>query len=225
MSREPTAQLDHLVVVAHDLDEGVAWCEATLGVTPGPGGRHARFGTHNRLVSLCGPVHDRAYLEVIAIDPQAPAPACRRWFDMDTPQLREQVARDGPRLAHWVARVPSLSPALATWRALGLAAGKSMEASRMTPQGELRWQIAVREDGARLLDGTLPTLIAWGHAHPTDTLPDAGLRLQALVLRHPRHGLLRDALDRIGLDQVAVEEGPPGLHAILATPRGEVRLD
>jgi hypothetical protein len=31
-------QLDHLVVAARTLDEGVAWCEATLGVTPGPGG-------------------------------------------------------------------------------------------------------------------------------------------------------------------------------------------
>ena len=33
--------VDHLVIAAATLDEGVAWCEATLGVTPGPGGRHA----------------------------------------------------------------------------------------------------------------------------------------------------------------------------------------
>ena len=39
------AQLDHLVIMANSLDEGVAWCEATLGVTPGPGGEHPLMGT------------------------------------------------------------------------------------------------------------------------------------------------------------------------------------
>ena len=29
-----TARLDHLVVAANSLDEGVRWCQATLGVTP-----------------------------------------------------------------------------------------------------------------------------------------------------------------------------------------------
>ena len=46
------AQLDHLVVMATTLDQGVAWCEATLGVTPGPGGEHPLMGTHNRLLSI-----------------------------------------------------------------------------------------------------------------------------------------------------------------------------
>ena len=40
-----SAQIDHLVVAARTLVEGVAWCEATLGVVPGPGGEHALFGT------------------------------------------------------------------------------------------------------------------------------------------------------------------------------------
>ena len=53
-----------------------------FGVTPGPGGRHGAMGTHNRLLRLRGPRADswpRAYLEIIAIDPEAPAPARRRW--------------------------------------------------------------------------------------------------------------------------------------------------
>ena len=44
--------VDHLVVAAATLDEGVAWCERTLGVTPAPGGKHALFGTHNRLLAI-----------------------------------------------------------------------------------------------------------------------------------------------------------------------------
>ena len=43
-----TAQIDHLVIAANTLEEGVAWCERTLGITPGPGGEHPLMGTHNR---------------------------------------------------------------------------------------------------------------------------------------------------------------------------------
>ena len=48
----PLATLDHLVVLAPSLASGVAWAEATLGVTPGPGGEHSLMGTHNRLLRL-----------------------------------------------------------------------------------------------------------------------------------------------------------------------------
>ena len=52
---DTTPRLDHLVVLADTLSEGVSWCEATLGVTPGPGGEHPLFGTHNRLLSIAAP--------------------------------------------------------------------------------------------------------------------------------------------------------------------------
>ena len=42
-------QIDHLVVAAHTLEQGVQWCEATLGITPEAGGEHSQFGTHNKL--------------------------------------------------------------------------------------------------------------------------------------------------------------------------------
>jgi hypothetical protein len=51
----PGATVDHLVVIAHTLDQGVAWCEQTLGITPGPGGKHPLFGTHNRLFKIATP--------------------------------------------------------------------------------------------------------------------------------------------------------------------------
>ena len=70
---------DHLAVAAVSLDEGAAAIEAALGVPLQAGGKHAAMGTHNRLLSL-GPGE---YLEVIAIDPGAPAPARARWFGLD----------------------------------------------------------------------------------------------------------------------------------------------
>jgi len=219
-----SARLDHLVVLADTLAQGVAWCEATLGVVPAPGGQHPLFGTHNRLLAIGTPQHRLAYLELIAIDPQAADPGRTRWFDMDDERLRRQVPAQGPQLIHWVARVPELARAAAAWAALGLERGAVLQASRMTPRGLLEWQITVRDDGQRLLDGCLPTLIQWGAVHPADALPASGIALESLSLRHPQAALLRAALDAVGLAGIAVEPGPAALQARLATPRGAVTL-
>jgi len=218
------ARVDHLVVMAGSLQEGVAWCESVLGVTPGPGGRHAFMGTHNRLLNIASASFERAYLEIIAIDPQAPAPDRQRWFDMDTPALRHRIALQGPQLTHFVVRVPDAASAVHTWRALGLEPGETLPASRMTPRGELRWKITLREDGARLFDGVLPTLIEWGQTHPTDDMPLSGVHLEALEARHPRPGELAAACTAIDLDGVITHAGEPGLCATLHTPQGRVIL-
>lgn len=218
------ASIDHLVVAAASLAEGVAWCEATLGVVPGPGGAHALFGTHNRLLRLRSDAHPQAYQEIIAIDPAATptrAAPLRRWFDLDDPALRERLQREGPQLVHWVASVPDIDAASAAWQALGMDRGPVIEASRPTPQGLLRWRITVRDDGQRLFGGALPTLIQWGDTHPADGMTDAGLGLQGLTLQHPDADRLRAALDAIGLDSVAVHTGPAGLRADLTTATGQ----
>ena len=92
-------QLDHLVIMANSLDEAVAWCEATLGVTPGPGGEHPLMGTHNRVLRIDSETFPRAYLELIAINPEADdaqRKRAKRWFDMDDTQVRSRVAHNGP---------------------------------------------------------------------------------------------------------------------------------
>lgn len=189
-------ELDHLVVGAASLAEGVSWCEQVLGVTPDAGGAHALMGTHNRLLNISAPGQPRCYLEIIAIDPEAPGPQGRaRWFDLDQPALQQALRERGPGLIHWVARVPNLDAALAQWRSEGLDPGTAVEASR----GALRWRIALREDGRRLRREGLPVLIEWGDAHPTDTLPDRALRLLSFEARD-------------------------GLTARLATPLGDVEL-
>ncbi len=216
--------LDHLVLLASSLEEGVAWCEATMGVTPGPGGRHALMGTHNRLFSIASTAFPLAYFEVIAIDPAAPAPGRQRWFDMDDSALQERVRRDGPQLVHWVARVDDAHAAVAALQAQGIERGTVIEATRPTPQGLLQWQITVRADGQRLFDGALPTLIQWGAVHPAAALPASGVTLVSLRLQHPRASALAAALAAIGLAEVVVEPGPARLQAQLLTPRGLIAI-
>ena len=110
-------RLDHLVVMADTLAQGAAWCEATLGVAAAPGGEHPLFGTHNRLLTIESPAFPLAYLEIIAINPEATgdrqtgAAGLKRWFDMDDAALREQVRAHGPRLIHWVSPSAHADPA------------------------------------------------------------------------------------------------------------------
>lgn len=218
------AQLDHLVIAADSLAQGAAWCEATLGITPGPGGRHALMGTHNRLFSLAGEPFARVYAEIIALDPQAPDPGRARWFDLDDAALRAAV-RQAPRLIHFVARVADAGAATRALARHGIERGTLLQAARETPGGTLRWRITVREDGQRLFYGALPTLIQWDAAHPADALPDSGVRLQSLRATHPRPDDLRAAHAALGLEGVDVAAGPPGLAATLLTPRGPVTLE
>ncbi len=222
-----SAALDHLVVAAATLDEGVAWCEATLGVAPPGGGRHDFMGTHNRLLRLSAPPRwPDAYLEIIAIDPDGPAPARPRWFGLDEPALQRTLRRDGPRLLHAVVRTGMLQMHRWGLTALGLKPGEPLAAGRDTPQGRLQWNILVAGDGRLDARGALPTLIEWqlppGVPHPAAALPDSGVALQSLALA----GLPAATLDVLRLRGVQRDDGPgaPPLRAVLATPRGPVEL-
>jgi hypothetical protein len=227
-------QIDHLVVAAHTLDQGVQWCEATLGLTPETGGDHPQFGTHNRLFKIATPAHPLAYVEIIAINPSAKGPAnpnAKRWFDLDDPTLRTAVAKE-PRLVHFVVGTDELQAARIALKALGIDRGPAMPASRHSRKGVLHWQITVREDGQRLFDGALPTLIQWGkpddaeplRLHPRNSLPRSGVSLHSIAVSHPTAPKLQAAYDAIGLSGIAITTGPANLSATLKTPKGLVQL-
>lgn len=194
-----TWQLDHLAVVAATLDEGADWVADRLGVRPGPGGRHDLMGTHNRLMSLGAGL----YLEVIAIDPDAPAPGRPRWFDLDR-------FAGPPRLAVWIARVPNLDAALVD---APPGTGVPMQLER----APYRWRMAVPDEGVLPFDNCGPALIQWqGEAHPADALPPSGVRLIGLEVSHP------DSLARHlpQVEAVRYVTGAPGLSAVFDTPGG-----
>jgi hypothetical protein len=221
--------VDHLVVLAADLASGVAWCERTFGITPTAGGEHPLMGTHNRIFNVSSPAHPRAYLEIIAINSGAASArpmGARRWFDMDDAALQQQVTAHGPQLIHWVASVSDVAARCAALGALDIDRGPVLTASRPTPGGLLQWQITVRDDGLRLMDGCLPTLIQWGSVHPCDSLPASGVQLQSLALQHPQAATLQAACDAIGVAScVGVAAGDvPRITAQLSTPRGPVAL-
>jgi D-alanyl-D-alanine carboxypeptidase len=222
------SHVDHLVVAAKTLEEGVAWCERTLGITPGPGGEHPLMGTHNRLFPIATVNFPRAYFEIIAINSiaaTAQITRARRWFDLDSEVLQTQLREHGPQLIHFVANVPKVAESVAALGELGLDRGPAIAASRMTPNGQLNWKITVRDDGQRLMNGCLPTLIEWGDVHPAQTMLRSGVSLQSLKVTHPDSAQLQAAYAAIDLQSVAVRLGSANLLATLSTPLGLVTLE
>lgn len=215
----PVSRVDHLVVAAHSLEQGAQWCEAMLGVTSLAGGKHPLMGTHNRVLRIASEQYPQAYLEIIAIDPDAPAPQHKRWFDLDDAAMREAL-REQPRLIHFVAQSGHAAACIDALHGLAIERGPLLAAER----GALRWKISVRPDGQRLFYGGLPTLIQWDSAHPADAMPESGVTLKSVRVSHPRSAGLQEAHAAIGLQGVAVAQGVPDVEATLATPRGDVVL-
>lgn len=198
-----TMQIDHLAMSCADLAQGVAHVEAVLGVTLSPGGQHARYGTHNRLLGL----GEGEYLEVIAPEPGVEV-AGPRWFGLDH--------AGAPRLGNWIVRVQDLAATLA---AAPFDAGTPVALTR----GDLTWQIAVPQDGSLPMQGAFPTLIEWGPGpHPSTRLPDSGLRLTAFEVHHPDASALGSYLASELADTriTFLEASVPRLRACFSTPVG-----
>ena len=211
--RSASTALDHLLLGAADLDAAVAWFEKTTGVRPVIGGSHPGMGTRNALVSLGG----RQYLEIIAPDPAQPAYN----FEIDLRTL------PGPRLVTWAASAPALDEVVAAARAAALTVFGPRDGSRVRPDGTtLRWRSAGVLSDFRI--GTVdpvPFFIEWAAAspHPSGDAP-AGCRLTALEVRHPDPERLNRLLATLGIDSAVARAETAMLGAVLATPKGEIRL-
>lgn len=193
--------LDHLAVAGETLEEASAHIEQALGVALQPGGKHEKFGTHNRLLGL----RDGLYLEAIAIDPQAQPPGRPRWFDLDNFQ-------GGPRLTNWICRVEDIE---ATLLIFPDGTGEPIDLTR----GALQWRMAVPPTGRLPFDNLFPALIEWqGDLHPANMLQDSACRLRRLVVYHPDALILARQLGE--LDHVVFDTGPAALQAEIETPHG-----
>ncbi|MDF1669832.1 MAG: VOC family protein [Roseovarius sp.] len=201
-------ELDHIAIAAATLAQGKAMVEAALGVRLQPGGQHAHFGTHNMLLGL----EDGLYLEVIAIDPDAPALEYPRWFDLDR-------FHGSPKLTNWICRTDDLAGAV---RALP-GAGRPVALTR----GDLRWQMAVPETGILPYDNAFPALIEWQSSpHPATRLDATGCRLHRLVISHPEAEAMQANLSGMLSDaRVRYDTGPTGFRAEFDTPNGRRVLE
>lgn len=196
-------RLDHLAIVAASLEDGVAWAEDRLGVVLGAGGKHPRYGTHNRLLGL----EDGLYLEVIAPDPDG-ASKGPRWFGLDH-------VESPPRLGNWICEPSDFEGALR----------HGMQSVPMA-RGNLRWDMGVPPNGSLPLGGAYPTVLRWHtDTPPGKSLPQSGCAMLKLTVQHPDAvAIERDV--GVGLDPRVrfVESADIRLSATFKTPKGEVTL-
>jgi hypothetical protein len=206
-------ELDHIVIGAATLEDGVRFVRERLGVEIPPGGKHPLMGTHNHVMRV-GPA---SFLEVIAIDPAAPPPGRPRWFGLDDPAVQQRL-EEQPRLIAWVARTRDIDVLV---EASLVPLGEVVSVTR----GSLSWRLTVPTDGRPPMDGTAPLLIAWDRdLQPWEAMADPGCRVQKLTLAHPDTEKLQSMLQVLGLagrEWLTLGRAvAPLLSAVIQTPSG-----
>ncbi|MCP5052784.1 MAG: VOC family protein [bacterium] len=206
--------MDHLVIGAVTLQQGVDYVGEKLGIRIPPGGRHTRMGTHNHVM----PLGNGTYLEVIAVNPDAPAPSRPRWFGLDDPFVKSCLIQQ-PRLLTWVVNTTRIDP-LQSQSLVPLGSIESMS------RNDLEWLITIPPDGSLPGSGLIPTLIQWNTpVHPSAKMPPSGCSLVRLELYHSNPRWLENALNTIGAAphvdiQPLPSNFPPYIVAHIQTPSG-----
>lgn len=214
----PTA-LDHLVIGASTLQQGVDYVRDVMAIDMPFGGIHHSMGTHNHLVQLGGEV----FLEIIAINPDGEAPALPRWYGLDDPLVRRQLQHQ-PTLLTWVVNTDDLHSLVGR---ASVPAGTPQRVER----DHLSWYFAVPEDGRLLATGMLPYMIQWQTSrHPSHDMAALGCTLQSLQIHHPQPSWLAASLQAVDADaHVEIVPLPDGQDAKLVawidTPAGLCKLE
>ncbi len=211
-------ELDHLIYAVPDLEDAIAEFERRLGLAPHFGGRHPGLGTRNAILPLEGEV----YVELMAIDPDSPAPEHPRPFGLDELETS--------RLVNWAVRSHAIEVDVAAARDRGFDPGLVIAMTRDEPSGEtIHWQLSIRREPFG--DGLIPFVIDWGASpHPSlseDRTANRGAeqsRLMHFSATHPDPPAIHDALAAMGVELEIQLASTAELEARLEGPRGSLVL-
>lgn len=211
-------RIDHLVVGALNLQQGVSYVKEVLGVDIPYGGMHVQMGTHNHLMQL----GEDVFLEVISINPDMQPPKAPRWYGLDDPFIRRQIEKR-PVFLTWVVNTKNINEFIQK-------ANISFGVPELITRGELRWYFGVPDDGRLIAGGMLPYVIEWQtDSHPASNMADVGCRLKSLEIHHPFPSWIKSVLTSVGAyDLVKVYALPkneaPHLIANIDTLSGKRKL-
>ena len=216
-----TARMDHIVVGADSLEQGIDWADRRLGVTVPRGGVHAKMSTHNCVMDL----GNDCYFEIVAIDPDAPAIDRGRWFGLDNPAIRRAV-REEPRLLTWAANTRDIHAAFGRLAGTDFSVPFNVEAMS---RDALSWEVGFAESGELIENGLFPLLLQWHvELHPSRGMQALGCELVKVEMISSRYNALRQYLSAIGalalVDENLFEGERDNLAVTLKTPLGGRRL-
>lgn len=213
-----TTKIDHIVVGAATLADGVAYVKDKLGVDIPKGGEHPNMATHNHLMQL----GNNTFLEIIAINPDGKPPKRPRWFGLDDPMVRASIVK--PRLLTWVVNTTDL---------MALQTNAAIDIGERTPlsRGDLNWFFMVPDDGRLLSAGTVPYALQWQtDEHPSANMAQLQCQLKQLRVYHPYADWYKNVLDSlqasalVSVHDIASTESAY-MIANIETPAGAVELD
>ena len=180
-------QIDHLVIGAKTLSQGVNYVREQLGVEMPFGGVHTKMGTHNHLMRT----GKNTFLEIIAINHDIDPPDRPRWFGLDDPFIRQQIDRQ-PSLLTWVVNTHDI-------KKLAQRSTVSLGKAELISRGQLNWYFGLPDDGRLIAGGMLPYVIQWQtDKHPSKNMIDLGCNLERMEIFHPYPRWLQSALSSIG---------------------------
>jgi hypothetical protein len=202
--------IDHLMLAAPTLEQGVEAVRSLTGATAIPGGAHPGNGTHNALLSLGRP----SYLEVIAPDPAQP--------DAPPGAFRVEDLGGVPKLVAFAVGCDDIDVAVAALRHDGVEVGDPFAMTRDRPDGRtLSWRVAFVNGR---VGGANPFLISWeGDDSPAIDSPACG-RLVGLRAGDPDPGPAAELLTLLGVTVDIEPSDIPWLVATIETPNGRVEL-
>ncbi|MEM8774037.1 MAG: VOC family protein [Pseudomonadota bacterium] len=208
-------QIDHFTIGTCDLSEGQTALHELLGAIIPQGSKHEAMSTHN-CVCQAG---NECFLELIAIDLEAPDPGRVRWFTLDDPATRMRIEKR-PRALCWVVNTSNLDTVVAN---SPIDLGEIVQFQR----GDRTWRLTVPKDGSLPEGGLIPGFIEWSPGpHPSTGQQDIGITLEAVQLHHPDPKHLNSLLIGLEIDHlVDVYEGPRTLSFRVRTPNGTVAID
>ena len=188
--------LDHLTIIAPSLAEGLAHVRACLDLDIADGATHPEMGTHNCRLRL----GETTYLEVIAVDPDAPPPSGPRWFGLGDQNAVRSHWEKGERLRTWVARTDDIDAVL---KDHGELLGGKLRIGGVA-------HFSLLPDGSLPLGGILPSVIdRAGRNPPSARMKDLGAGLIEFVLEHPAPATVEAQYERLGIrNPPLVQEGP-----------------
>lgn len=210
--------IDHLVIGAATLTQGVEYVRDCLEVDMPHGGVHVKMGTHNHLMQI----GEGIFLEIIATNPDIEPPKRPRWFGLDDPFVRQHLATQ-PTLLTWVVNTGNLNQLIQQ-------AMFSLGKSELIRRGELSWNFGLPDDGRLIAGGILPYAIEWHtKTHPAANMADLNCRFHSLEIYHPYPEWFQSALVSIGAqDLVKIIRLPqneaPYITASISTPSGLKKL-
>jgi catechol 2,3-dioxygenase-like lactoylglutathione lyase family enzyme len=201
-------RIDHVVFAVPDLDAAADRFRRDHGLDSAPGGRHAGWGTANRIVPL-----GHEYIELIAVEDEAVAAGTR---------FGRAVLERAQGGGGWLAICVSTDDLDAVAGRLGLDVTAG---ARERPDGtEVRWRSAGLEDPRR--EPFLPFFISWeaAESHPGRLRAGHGVQAKGIA-RIDVQGDDRSLRSWLGGDDLPIRVMDAGARVVsvaLATHAGQL---